>query len=110
MVDKELTRGSTTLMVLSLLENKAMYGYEMIKETEALSQGVFQFKEGTLYPVLHALEANGFLKSYWSDGENARRRKYYELTRQGTAYLKEKQKEWATFTKAVGNVLGGAFR
>jgi PadR family transcriptional regulator PadR len=97
-------------MVLSLLERKAMYGYEIIKETEALSQGVFQFKEGTLYPVLHALESSGYVESYWDQGDTGRRRKYYQITRKGEAHLKEKQKEWAVFTRAVGNVLEGALR
>lgn len=109
-IDKELTRGSTTLMVLGLLARKVMYGYEMIKETEALSQGVFQFKEGTLYPVLHGLEANGLIESYWSEGETARRRKYYRITKDGISQLSEKQREWAVFTKAVSSVVGGVIK
>jgi len=107
-IDKELTRGSISVMVMSLLERKEMYGYEIIKETEALSQGVFQFKEGTLYPVLHGLEANNLVESYWSEGDTGRRRKYYRLTREGRANLILKRREWATFTRAVSNVLGGA--
>lgn len=109
-IDKELTRGSTTLMVLGLLARKVMYGYEMIKETEVLSQGVFQFKEGTLYPVLHGLEANGLIESYWSEGETARRRKYYRITKDGIAQLREKQREWAIFTQAVSSVVGGVVK
>jgi len=98
------------MMVLSLLERRAMYGYEIIKETGALSEGIFQFKEGTLYPVLHGLEAEGLVESYWSDTDNTRRRKYYRLTASGVDHLRHKQKEWSLFTKAVNNVLGGASR
>ncbi len=109
-IDKELTRGSTTILVLSLLERKAMYGYEMIKEAEALSEGVFQFREGTLYPVLHSLESSGLIESFWSEGVTARRRKYYRLTSVGVKQLCDKRKEWTTFTKAVNSIIGGVSR
>ena len=54
-VDRELLKGSTNLLVLSVLENENMYGYEMIKKIKAKSENVFEFQEGTLYPILHKL-------------------------------------------------------
>ena len=69
-VDKGLVGGSTVLMLLSLLAEKDCYGYEIIKEISARSQNVFQFKEGTLYPVLHRMESQNLVKSYRAKTEN----------------------------------------
>lgn len=84
-----------------------MYGYLMIKEIDKKSGGVFAFKEGTLYPILHSLEAEGMIESYWSGNEGSRQRKYYRITKQGRLHLHEKQKEWTIFRSAVDKVLGG---
>lgn len=104
-VNKELLKGCTVILVLSLLERKSMYGYEMIKELEKKSNGVFAFKEGTLYPILHSLEANNLIESYWDENEGARKRKYYRITEDGKKEVKEKQKEWKVFTEAMDQVL-----
>ena len=78
-VSKELIKGSTSLLVMSVLKGKDLYGYRIIKELEIRSENAFEFKEGTLYPILHALEKEGFLESYW-DEIDGRKRKYYHLT------------------------------
>ena len=104
-VNKELLKGSTTILILSLLERKTMYGYEMIKEIEIKSGGVFSFKEGTLYPILHSLEGEGLVEAFWSEEEGARKRKYYKITGKGNGQLKEKQEEWKTFRSAVEKVM-----
>lgn len=108
-VSKELLKGSTVVLILSLLEKKSMYGYEMIKEIDIKSSGVFKFKEGTLYPILHSLESDEMVEAYWDESEGARKRKYYRLTKKGTGYLSEKKKEWETFRSAVDNVIGEEF-
>lgn len=66
-VNKELVKGSTSMLVLGVLEEKEMYGYQIIKELEQRSETVFSLKEGTLYPILHVLEQDGFLEAYWED-------------------------------------------
>lgn len=104
-VNKELLKGSTVILVLSLLEREPMYGYRMIKEIENKSSGVFKFKEGTLYPILHSLEANGMIESYWRGNEGSRQRKYYRITDKGNGCLKEKRQEWEIFSSAVDKVL-----
>lgn len=104
-VNKELLKGSTVILILSLLNRKPMYGYEMIKEIEKRSSGVFKFKEGTLYPILHSLEAEGMIEAYWEESENNRKRKYYRITDTGKHQVKEKQQEWVTFRSAVDQVL-----
>jgi len=106
-INKELLKGSTVILILTLLNEKPMYGYEMIKEIDKNSGGVFTFKEGTLYPILHGLESEQFVVSYWSEQEGVRKRKYYRITDQGKQQLKEKKKEWLTFRTAIDHVLGG---
>ncbi len=104
---KELLKGSTHLLVLSVLENKDLYGYKIIRELEIRSENAFEMSEGTLYPILHALEKEKYLESYWEafDGRN---RKYYHITKKGKAELAEKKNEWVSFSKNVNKVLGFA--
>lgn len=104
-INKELLKGSTVILILSLLDQRPMYGYEMIKEMEVKSEGVFTLKEGTLYPILHSLEAEGMVECYWTETEGGRKRKYYKITKNGREYAKEKQKEWKTFRSAVDKVI-----
>lgn len=106
-ISKELLKGSTVTMILGLLHDEPMYGYQMIKAIEEKSAGVFSFKEGTLYPILHALEAQGLVESYWDEGTGNRKRKYYRITSQGQNHAKEKRQEWTAFRTAVDKVLGG---
>ncbi|REE94328.1 DNA-binding PadR family transcriptional regulator [Paenibacillus taihuensis] len=104
-VNKELMKGSTVILILSLLSKAEMYGYEMIKEIERKSDGVFSFKEGTLYPILHSLEMEQCVESFWAE-EGGRKRKYYRITKQGQAMLKEKEQEWSLFSLSVNRVIG----
>ncbi|MTI95892.1 MAG: PadR family transcriptional regulator [Firmicutes bacterium] len=106
-VSKELVKGSTVILILSLLESKSMYGYEMIKAIEEKSAGTFSFKEGTLYPILHALEADGLVEAYWEQAAGTRKRKYYRITAKGRAQAQAKKEEWVMFKTAVDRVLGG---
>ncbi|HEY1212499.1 MAG TPA: PadR family transcriptional regulator [Bryobacteraceae bacterium] len=104
-MNKELMKGTTVSLILKLLERKAMYGYEMTKEMEKSSDGLFTLKEGTLYPILHSLEADGFVEAYWDEVEG-RKRKYYRITDRGRGQLKEKEREWGMFRTAVDRILG----
>lgn len=108
-VDKELLKGSTSTLILSLLEKRAMYGYEIIKKIDEKSNGIFEFKEGTLYPLLHSLESHGYLESYWCKGEGNRKRKYYSITNKGRNHIKEKKEEWRLFVNTVNQVIGGEY-
>jgi len=104
-INKELLKGSTVILILKLINKKPMYGYEMIKEMEEKSNGVFTLKEGTLYPILHTLEAKGLVEAYWGEGSGNRPRKYYRIMEEGRTSLKEKEEEWTTFRSAVDNIL-----
>lgn len=106
-VGRELLKGSTELLVLKLLSNKDLYGYEIIKEATRLSSGVFQWKQGTLYPVLHNLEDQDFIVSYWEETEALRKRKYYHITEAGLQALEYKRQEWKVFVGGVTDILEG---
>ena len=103
-LNKNLISGSTTLLILRLLEEKDLYGYEMIELLRQRSKNVFELKAGTLYPLLHSLEVKGFLTSYESEA-NGKMRKYYQITKSGRRFLRERKEEWQTYAQAVANVL-----
>lgn len=105
--DKGLIGGSTTLMILYLLHERDMYGYEIIKELDERSENAFKFKEGTLYPVLHRMENAGYVKSYRKEAENGKERKYYSITAQGVRRLGEEKEKWRAFAMSVNMVIGG---
>jgi len=106
-VNKELMKGSTVILILSMLDRADMYGYEMTKEIERSSANVFTLKEGTLYPILHTLELDAMVESYWSE-QGGRKRKYYRITESGRQQLKEKHEEWTLFRNTVDRVIGRA--
>lgn len=106
-IDKGLIGGSTVLLVLTLLDESDKYGYEIIKELEQRSDKTFQFKEGTLYPVLHKLENDGFVTSYMEKAESGRERKYYQITKKGKKQLTEEQEKWKVFSLSVNKIIGG---
>lgn len=105
-IKKELTKGSSSLLVLSVLENEDLYGYRIIKEIEERSENLFSFKEGTLYPILHTFEKDGFVESYWTQ-EGGRKRKYYHITKKGKKLLKDSKEEWNAYSDAVSKVIHG---
>lgn len=104
-IEKSLLSGSTPLLVLSLLKDGDKYGYEMIEELAKRSDNTFQMKEGTLYPLLHALEKERFVTSYSKLAPSGRERKYYTLTKEGRAQLEYKEQEWRLFSQKVNAVL-----
>ena len=106
-INKSLISGSTSMLILRLLEDKDMYGYEMIETLEAKSNNVFTLKAGTLYPLLHSLEEKDLLTSYESE-VNGKIRKYYSITKGGKRYLRSRKEEWHEYQTAVVNVLGMA--
>ncbi len=103
-IKKELTKGSSAMLVLSVLEKEELYGYMIIKRIAEKSDNTFMFKEGTLYPILHNFEANGYVKSYIVEAEG-RKRKYYKITNKGLKELKEVKEEWNAYSQAVRKVI-----
>ena len=103
--DRELLKGSIAILLLKMLSEREMYGYEIIQEASRRSEKSFQFKEGTLYPALHQLYKRGYLRSEWRLGTNGRQRKYYSITAKGRKVARAGQRGWQLFTKAVDAVL-----
>lgn len=103
-IEKSLISGSMTMLILKLLSEKDMYGYEMIDTLRQKSQNVFELKAGTLYPLLHGLEEKGLLTVYEQESLG-KMRKYYSITKEGRSLLKKKTDEWEQYATAVTNVL-----
>ena len=103
-VDKTLVSGSMAMLILRLLSEKDMYGYEMIDTLRKRSQNVFELKAGTLYPLLHGLEDKRFLISYEKE-VLGKVRKYYQITKDGKIHLEEKKTQWKEYAGAVTRVM-----
>ena len=102
---REQEPGGMDMLILHLLAERDMYGYEMVTELAGRSNEVFQLKEGTLYPLLHALENAGEVASYHTTAPTGRERRYYRLTEKGESRLREKVREWRLFSQGVDTVL-----
>lgn len=98
----------TQLLLLTLLSGGDMYGYQMITELSRRSDRTFEMKEGTLYPVLHALEREGYVKAYEQEAPSGRKRKYYHLTRKGRGLLKTETEAWERYADGINTVLRSA--
>lgn len=107
-IDRSLLSGSNGMLLLKLLEEKDLYGYEMIEMLRERSMNVFELKAGTLYPILHKLEEQRCVETYEKEVAG-KVRKYYRITKEGKKQLKAKTEEWNEYSKAVSQVQGGAF-
>lgn len=107
-MDKKYMAMGTSMLLLKLLEQQDMYGYQIIRELEKRSNHIFSLKEGTLYPLLHSLEQQGAVACQLRLAESGRQRKYYLITDQGRKLLRDKLDEWDVFQTAVNQVIGGA--
>lgn len=99
-MDREMMKGSIDLLLLSLIEHKDLYGYEMIKILKDLSDDSYEMSDGTLYPALKRLERKGWVESYWKESEIGRR-KYYTLKEEGKKELERKRKNWRMINELV---------
>jgi DNA-binding PadR family transcriptional regulator len=100
-IGKDLVAASATPLVLAILSEGESYGYAIIKRVDELSGGELRWTDGMLYPVLHRLERNGYVKSFWGMSESGRRRKYYRLTGRGEAELASQQRQWKVVNDAL---------
>jgi transcriptional regulator len=105
---QEFLKGTVKLVVLATLADTAKYGYLIIKEIEGLSNNFFDLREGTLYPILHSLEDEGFVKSEWKVSESGRDRRYYKMTPKGRQAMLKQKENWTKMVKAVNAAVSGA--
>nr|WP_326165802.1 helix-turn-helix transcriptional regulator [uncultured Oscillibacter sp.] len=106
-LEKSLVSGSMSLLVLKLLEDGDLYGYQMIEELRRRSDDTFRLRAGTLYPLLHGLEEKGCVTAYERTADSGKARRYYHLTERGRDALREKEDAWDAYARAVGRVLKG---
>ena len=104
MTNKNLMAGSASMMVLGLIYREDMYGYQITEQLKNKSDDAFNIKAGTLYPILHSLEKDGFVTSY-EKVFNGKLRKYYSITEEGVKEYDKKKSEWTDFFNAVKKVL-----
>jgi len=101
----ELMKVSIDPLLLCLITQQPMYGYQIIKELKGRSKGYFEFKEGTLYPALHRLERAGLVIGKWQMLPSGQQRKYYYITDKGRLSLLEKQSQWRDFLTAMNLII-----
>jgi PadR family transcriptional regulator, regulatory protein PadR len=105
--ERELLKGNTPTLVLAVLKDAPLHGYGIAREIERRSSNALRFKEGTLYPALHALEREGLIVGAWSREGGGRERKVYQITPAGLAELARRTRTWSEFASAIFQVIGG---
>jgi PadR family transcriptional regulator PadR len=103
-IGKDLVAASATPLVLAILSEGESYGYAIIKRVAELSRGELQWTDGMLYPLLHRLERNGFVKADWGRSKSGRRRKYYRLTKAGLEHLASQRRQWQAVDSALRRI------
>jgi len=103
-----ILKGNTLTLILTLLGEQPMYGYQIAKEVERRSDGALRFRQGLLYPALHQLEREGLVESEWQSSPDGPRRKYYQLTPKGRREAAILRRRWEAFSRVVNQVLAGS--
>ena len=106
MISKDLVAASARPLVLSILARGENYGYAIIQQVHALSDGKITWADGMLYPVLHRLEHQGLIQSQWRVSETGRRRKYYRLSSRGGQALEAERTQWFTVHTTLSRLWG----
>jgi transcriptional regulator len=101
----DLVQGTLDLLILKTLALEPMHGWAISQRIRSISKEVLQVNQGALYPALHRLEQNGWIKAEWGESENNRKAKYYTLTRAGKKYMEKEEANWARLSAAIGLVL-----
>lgn len=107
-IDRHFVKGGATTLVLSVLNESPMHGYQLVQTIRARSDGIFDLSEGTVYPLLYGLEDKGLVKGAWESPSGERRRKVYTLTARGRQALTRRLVQWAQFARGMGLVTGEA--
>jgi transcriptional regulator len=101
----DLVQGTLDLLILKTLSLQPMNGWAIAKRIVQISNNALQVQQGSLYPALHRLETQGWLKAEWRDSENKRRAKFYSLTAAGKKQLKAELENWQRLSGAIGLVI-----
>ena len=101
----DLVQGTVDLLILRTLALEPMHGWGIAQRIRQVSREVLQVNQGALYPALHRLEQQGWIRAKWGESENKRRAKYYSLTPDGAKYLRQEQAQWKRLSLAIHLVL-----
>ena len=101
----DLARSCTDLVLLTLLQQEPMYGYQILTTLQDRGNGEFRFKQGTLYPVLYRMEREGWIEATWEDPPEGKRRKVYRVTAAGCKEHAKRASQWLRFNEAVRSIL-----
>jgi transcriptional regulator len=101
----DLVQGTLDLLILKTISLEPMNGWAIAKRITQVSKDVLQVQQGSLYPALHRLESQGWLKAEWKDSENNRRAKFYSLTAAGRKQLRSELDNWERLSNAIGLVI-----
>ena len=104
----DLLQGTLDLLILKILDLEPMHGWGITQRIQQISESVLQVNQGSLYPALHRLEEQGWIRSKWGASENNRQAKFYELTVRGRKQLTEETENWERLSSAVTRILGTA--
>lgn len=106
LTERELKRGSATLLVLALVEDTSRHGYEIGKLIEARSAGAISFNMASLYPLLYRMETRGWIVGTWRQPAGERKRRFYRITSSGRKMLAGQRGVWQDFVAALDRVAG----
>jgi len=106
MLSKDLVAASAKPLILSILSQGESYGYAIILRVKELSGGEIEWKDGMLYPVLHRLEKQGYVTSYWKKVESGRKRKYYRIREDGVTALELEKEQWIMVNSTLNKLWG----
>ena len=107
-LDTQLLKGSSDVLILSVLAEGPRHGYALARALEEKTEGALLMNEGVLYPTLHRLEREGCVAARWEPASAGRRRRVYSLTRAGRKRLEEKREDWDQFVRVLRLVVGGS--
>ena len=103
---QNLARSCHEALILATLADGPRHGYQLALEIEDRSGGTFRFNHGTLYPILHKLESNGFIDGSWAEPSGKRKRRQYRITEAGTRHLQRLCDAWAAYFDSLFTVIG----
>jgi transcriptional regulator len=101
----DLVQGTLDLLILKTISLEPKHGWAIAKRIQQVSQEVLQVQQGSLYPALHRLEQQGWIKAQWAESETGRKAKLYSLTRAGTAQLENELANWGRLSAAINTVV-----
>ncbi|HVX67465.1 MAG TPA: PadR family transcriptional regulator [Bryobacteraceae bacterium] len=104
----DLLQGTLDLLILNTLAKEPLHGWGIAKRIQLLSRDVLSFGQGSLYPALHRLEQQGWIRAEWRDSDLGRAAKFYSLTREGKKQLQRELESWNRLSSAVQLVIAGA--